>query len=660
MSAREAEPARADGTLTVRQVLRTPMGRLVRGRLGPAPHPVARSRRGAWRAMVRESVLPIQLRDLVDRVVRRTRLWKGEKLDVALELVAHFRDGIEAGRSADELSATFGDPDRAARLLRHAAKRKRPAWWHAMVFFRRGILAMFTILVGVYLFLFLRYHMGEVVVSHDYLADMNARAAAAPEADRAWPLYRQAIMQTKREGPVQPSEAIQQFGLDRIGPDDPLYPEALDYLRRAAPALDLVRQAAKKPSLGLEIGFQTDAELYDYADGGYTPGDKPLDGWLVGVLLPSLGDFRGYARLLRFDAQVAARNDDADRVFEDIEAILAMGRHVREHPVLISDLVGIALGAVASEITKRTLTERPELLSREQLLALAHDFAAWNEGLPLLQFEGERAFFEDFLQRAFTDDGHGDGFMTSDGLRIAMDAADDMLFLHDQQEPTRFISAAIEPVASVVVAPRKEQQREYDRIMALVQDALAAEPWESDEPLAVLQEESERSHSFRYLPVRFLMPAFGRAITSARQGEADRNATLVAIALELYRREHGSYPTTLADLTPRFLPSVPRDPFDGQPLRYEVRDGVAHVWSIGADRKDDGGRATEKGPWDATVRSRMPLEQVQQTLADPKRRGTIDGDWLMLPAPAWAFTRSDRDEQFVSWLHSRETDSSPR
>ncbi|MFA0747150.1 MAG: hypothetical protein EORIYHIE_001019, partial [Candidatus Fervidibacter sp.] len=36
----------------------------------------------------------------------------------------------------------------------------------------------------------------------------------------------------------------------------------------------------------------------------------------------------------------------------------------------------------------------------------------------------------------------------------------------------------------------------------------------------------------------------------------------VAVALRLYRHEHGRYPETLEELVPKYLPSLPIDPFD--------------------------------------------------------------------------------------------------
>ncbi|MDG1897400.1 MAG: hypothetical protein P8J37_21090 [Fuerstiella sp.] len=43
--------------------------------------------------------LPESIHEAINDVVRRTRLWTHEKSDVAGELSAHFRDGLESGRS---------------------------------------------------------------------------------------------------------------------------------------------------------------------------------------------------------------------------------------------------------------------------------------------------------------------------------------------------------------------------------------------------------------------------------------------------------------------------------------------------------------------------------------------------------------------------------
>jgi hypothetical protein len=64
-----------------------------------------------------------------------------------------------------------------------------------------------------------------------------------------------------------------------------------------------------------------------------------------------------------------------------------------------------------------------------------------------------------------------------------------------------------------------------------------------------------------------------------------------ALAVERYRIAQGDLPETLEVLVPEYLPAVPLDPFGGGPLRYRLLDKCYVVYSVGVDRKDDGGRA---------------------------------------------------------------------
>jgi hypothetical protein len=67
-------------------------------------------------------------------------------------------------------------------------------------------------------------------------------------------------------------------------------------------------------------------------------------------------------------------------------------------------------------------------------------------------------------------------------------------------------------------------------------------------------------------------------------------AIRIAVAVERYRREHGEMlPETLQSLVPAYLPSVPIDPYTGQPMRF-VKEQAGYVaYSVGSNRRDDGG-----------------------------------------------------------------------
>ena len=60
--------------------------------------------------------------------------------------------------------------------------------------------------------------------------------------------------------------------------------------------------------------------------------------------------------------------------------------------------------------------------------------------------------------------------------------------------------------------------------------------------------------------------------------------------LELYHREHGKWPESFGELSPKYLPSLPADPITGKPLHYKIVNDRPIVYSVGIDGDDDGGR----------------------------------------------------------------------
>jgi hypothetical protein len=84
----------------------------------------------------------------------------------------------------------------------------------------------------------------------------------------------------------------------------------------------------------------------------------------------------------------------------------------------------------------------------------------------------------------------------------------------------------------------------------------------------------------------------------ARQAQvvAIVRAARVVVAMERYRREHGEQlPARPQSLVPDYLPALPIDPFSGQPLIVANEAHGYVVYSIGANRRDDGGRDVTEG-----------------------------------------------------------------
>jgi hypothetical protein len=90
-----------------------------------------------------------------------------------------------------------------------------------------------------------------------------------------------------------------------------------------------------------------------------------------------------------------------------------------------------------------------------------------------------------------------------------------------------------------------------------------------------------------------LMPDCSRWTITHFQGLTDRRAAVIALAIRLYRFDHGgNWPRDLNELTPAYLPAIPTDPFSptDSPFRYKPdAAGGPIIYSVGEDGVDDGG-----------------------------------------------------------------------
>jgi hypothetical protein len=61
-------------------------------------------------------------------------------------------------------------------------------------------------------------------------------------------------------------------------------------------------------------------------------------------------------------------------------------------------------------------------------------------------------------------------------------------------------------------------------------------------------------------------------------------------AIRLFRSDHGRLPSALDELTPTYISALPLDPFSKRPIIYRPSEETFALYSIGRDRKDDGGK----------------------------------------------------------------------
>lgn len=576
-----------------KSVMHSPIGDLLRGRV---------SGMSDVRRYVNGAGLPVPISELVTRVTRRTRLWPHEKMDTARELVAHFRDGLAAGHEAEQLIRQFGDERSASRLIRRSARRKRAWVWRAWSGACRvsGYALILVLLMAGWSVL--RYWTLSPNVATNYVAVINARALSHPEDQRAWPLYREAILKLSLLGPM-PQRRVRDGAPDGTPPSWDSA-ELRAYLAKAAPALELVARGARRTSLGYPLAAEVEPEL-DKAISAMLGGEyhspaqpssqaRSSNPPLLATLLPHLSPLRRIGVLLA-DAELSEALDARDpaRAERALITSISIGDQLCSEGcgTMVEQIVGLALLSASLGGVERWIAGGPGLAPDEAVVRVIHRLSSFggSRGLkPDLSLE--RLMMHDTCQRLYSDNGRGDGVLTREGQRRF--AADMGYPALEQLGGTPGSSTLPALGLPEVTAGRAATLSMWDRLYDRVQAACDSPDWHAQ--CERIDAEEGREHASVYTKVRYplvglLTPALTRFVRQFHEASMRRDAAVMAMGAELHRRRHGAYPASPDQLVPELLPRVPLDRYDNQPLRFKQVNGSPVIYSIGRDRTDNGG-----------------------------------------------------------------------
>jgi len=295
------------------------------------------------------------------------------------------------------------------------------------------------------------------------------------------------------------------------------------------------------------------------------------------TLVPNLSEMRNSVRLLELEAILHA--EDGDGAAATLSAISGFGiaRSLAREPLTISQLVrsgcqNIAISTVEQVINRAELTDEQllELIERVRESERISDMSR--------AFVGERCVGISFFGNPESVDpglvGNSIPFQPIIGLYKAVGMADsDMVIYLD----------IMDGYMKSTRLPLHERQRAVDAVSAKIQ-----------------------STSKIHVLLHVITPALSRVTTIELRTIANLRTADAALAAQRYRLAAGKLPEKLADLVPTYLQSVPKDPFDGNELRYKKLEPGFVVYSIGEDLSDDGGkerppRKTKEAPnWDVT------------------------------------------------------------
>jgi hypothetical protein len=337
------------------------------------------------------------------------------------------------------------------------------------------------------------------------------------------------------------------------GPEPATASEVEEFLRRHHRKLELLRLGATMPKARYPV---------DWSE-------------VRSAFFPHLSTMRVSAQLLGASALVRSRRGDAEGAVADVEAILAMADSVAPEPALISQVARVASQRVAIYTLNTVMcTSAPSASECRRLhaaLSRVDQMAAFQRAMEGSRVLGIWVFDE--IRRSPE---------TYSSLFGPTSSCDRILL----PEPPEWLMRT--GLVRVLWSPwlKKDEVlylRYVERKLALFQKP-------HDEKS---REELERwlSQMPQYaLVTRVLVPMFGRAAQRRDEGIANVGLAQWALALRVYQAKTGRYPAALGDVATVVDWPLPGDPFSGRPFVYG-REGQGYfLYSLGPNRRDDGGK----------------------------------------------------------------------
>jgi hypothetical protein len=371
---------------------------------------------------------------------------------------------------------------------------------------------------------------------------------AVSDMQNAAPLYKQAFAALDADAALKSDESP----LTKATTIDVANPAVTETLARHAATLDLIRRAADRDT----CRFQRD----------WT---RPS----IDMLLPEMQSLRTAARLLVLDARREAADGNAADALHDVARIQRIGRHASNEPLLISNLVGLAIDTMALETFAKVLPT----LRKSDLAALdSSDIRDLVTTPPAMasHYYGEEAF----------------GLSTFAGMADSRFGVMNALEMFANQPQRPFLSRILPLTLLYRVFFLEADLTGYRSIMRKYQQlAAGSEPYPEVKKKTDAMETELRDRSPGMMS-SLIMPALGGVFRAQAQDVARQRAATALVAATRQRLETGAVPETFDELAAQLVPPASRDPFTAdQPLVMKRTDDALLVYSIGPDGEDDGG-----------------------------------------------------------------------
>lgn len=463
---------------------------------------------------------------------------------------------------------------------------------------------------------------GDGTIEWNPSASYNEWMLSIPDEEKAWPILVQ-VYYDHHKGLYQEEAYLEYTGtLPHHAERWALWRELIE-TDAFMEITDRIQGATSREYLGAELREGT--ERFEHAlmmEYGYEDTDpitgNPNDPSMMNIQLGWLGRLRSTGTLVSARAAYELEEGNPDEFVRFIESAHTLAGYAREFPILISELVYMALEYVINQTITWGLVAHPDAFEATHLQRL--DAILAEQGSFEFEWVIEQLGFHDSVRRMCDAEGE----------------------FSPRQIATYEFSGPACSLPIEELGPTAQRMLHVYRMSLAQGDALGAIPWDEDleEMGSVLERERGALNTITNTMLEVLIPALDRVPARVRNFRQENIALRLGLAAYMHRDRHGTFPESIDAIDEDLMTFDPIDAFTGDPLKYTIRDGLPLIYSLGDNRIDDGG-TIRWGYTDPDVHGNQRRTQIwpewwssdeaaQHRASNPAQS---HGDWVLFPIP---------------------------
>ncbi len=296
------------------------------------------------------------------------------------------------------------------------------------------------------------------------------------------------------------------------------------------------------------------------------------------MLLPHLGKMRQCARLVAARTYILTENKKYNDALNSVKTGLKLGESLTDEPILVSQLVRIAIDVIAKNSLNYLLNKEDISFSKDNYYDLISIIDKKNRKITR-SLNGELVLFGRYVFEKDIPFGYS--------LRNILNRQNTYL-------PGIYGSL----VGNYLTQPiLKNDYAFYIQYFLGLIDYSQKPYYLVKNKLDELDRKFFTYNTFsmsKHILSLIFLPSITRSIEQQSNYNACLDILKLSLALKIYKEKYGNYPETLSSLVPDIIPEIPIDPFTGNDYIYRKEGRGFIVYSVGPNEKDDGGISDTK------------------------------------------------------------------